>query len=103
MRRPNFGPFKGLEYFLACEDAANLSENYQSTLIQQWMMRQEMAGEVRSFKIRPGSRIHPELMKLVPCFLVDYTVDPTTVYESVLVETLHLTKEMAVCMYVHDS
>jgi len=103
LRKPNFGPFKGLEYFLACEDAANLPENYQSILIQQWMMRQEEMNAVRAFKIRPASQLDPETGKPVSCFVVEYALDQTMKTGSVIVETLHLTKDNSVCMYVHDT
>lgn len=103
MRKPNFGPFQGLEYHLACADAANLPEDYQLTLIQQWMMWCQEQNTIREFKIRAGSQLDPEMMKPVPCFIVEYTLDQTMKTGSVVVETLHLTKEASVCMYVHDT
>jgi len=103
--RPDFGPFKGLEYFLACGDAARRDSTGQLALINQWMLMAHQQGEVDKFRIVTASILSPQTMQPVPAWMIEYTTAANGGLEAyqVAVKTSHLTKEMAVVMYVHDT
>lgn len=94
-------PFQGLDYFLACGDAARLDSKAQVNLIHQWMHAAMTQGAFDAFK-------------LTECSIIDYAKRATfPVYEVLiriglqsqihLVDPTHLTKEMSIVMHVHDT